>query len=774
MPTALLVTPYLTPHLGGVERYVDSVARHLARSDWRVIVATTTDDPGSSPDWKSMGIEVRALRTVGRCSNTPVGLRWRSELRSILATENIDVINAHAPVPGLADVAARAAGTTPLVLTYHSGHMSKNQALIDAGLGLYEKIVLRGSIHRAAAVICSSDYVRDFLRPMAGSAPLEVISPGVDVDTFRFAPWSARRRNLLFVGSLEWATRYKRLDTLIDALALLRSTGHDTALDVVGDGDMLTWYRDRARSLGVADRVTFHGAVVPEQLPSLYHSARALVLPTEFDSLPTVILEAMACGTPVIASRVGGIPTLVREPNTGLVVDPGDAHGIAEAVDALQDDVLAKRMALRARRAVERRYTSQLLGERTASILVKATSVSRSLAASRRAIPAPPGPKRKLVMVTPYFPPHIGGVEQYSRHLALALVGTGRWDVTVLTTRGRGISPTVTEQDGLRVVRLGWLARYSYTPFSPLWIWQIRKILERERPDVINAHTPVPVFSDLAAAVAKGPLFLLTYHAVSLEKDAGKVFDTVRRAYTLIEDATLKRADAVLAVCDVVAGELRDRTPVPVFRFGNAVRRADLSEEMPEPNRGHFVFLARLDKEHEWKGLEVVLRALYLCPQATLSVGGDGDLRAFYERRADELGVSHRVAFRGTVEGGEKRALIRSATAVVAYPTTRNDGGFPTVVLESWANAVPVIVADIGSLRDAVRTGVDGCVVPPNDPPSLAQAMLDLMHDPELTRDLGTRGRTRVEHMTWEEQALRFEDIVASTCNGRLEARQRV
>ncbi len=763
MPTALLVTPYLTPHLGGVERYVDSVARHLARSDWRVIVATTTNEPGYLPEWDSLGIELRALRTVARYSNTPVGLRWGAELRSILATEHVDVVNAHAPVPGLADVAARAAGTTPLVLTYHSGHMSKKQVLMDAGLGLYEQIVLRGSIRRASTVICSSDYVREFLRPMADPARLEVVCPGIDVDTFRFAPWSTDRRNLLFVGSLERATRYKRLDTVIDALALLCAAGDEMALDVVGDGDMLPWYRERARTVGVADRVTFHGAVVPEKLPSLYHAARALVLPTEFDSLPTVILEAMACGTPVIASRVGGIPTLVHDPSTGLLVAPGDAGGVAEAVQALRDDRRIERVARSARRVVECRYTSEVLGERTASILARAASGAHSPPASCPSTSAPASPKRKLVMVTPYFPPHIGGVEQYSHHLALALAGTGRWNVTVLTTRGRGMAPTMTERDGLRIVQLGWWARYSYTPFSPLWIWQIRQILKRENPDVINAHTPVPILSDVAAAVARDPLFLLTYHAVSLEKDAGKLFDTVRHLYAFVENTTLKRADAVLAVCDVVAGELEDRTPTPVFRFGNAVRRADLSEEPPQPTDGHFVFLARLDKEHEWKGLEAVLNAVCLCPQATLTVAGDGDLRVFYARRAAELGVSHRVTFRGTVGGDEKRALIRSAIAIIAYPTTRNDGGFPTVVLEAWANAVPVLVSDIGSLHDAVRAGVDGWVIPPGDPPRLAQAMQGLMRDPALARAMGARGRERVEHMTWEEQALRFEDIVGLT-----------
>jgi rhamnosyl/mannosyltransferase len=369
--------------------------------------------------------------------------------------------------------------------------------------------------------------------------------------------------------------------------------------------------------------------------------------------------------------------------------------------------------------------------------------------------------RRKLLVVSPYFPPHVGGVEQYTRHLALALTATGRWEVTVVTTRGRGVRTVASDEDGLRLLRLGWWARYSYTPFSPLWPWQLRRIIRRVDPDIVNAHTPVPLLSDVAAWASGRRPFLLTYHAATLDKDAGPLFAVMQRAYGLLERFTVRRADAVLAVSDFVHGALRTRVPGRLVTFTNAVPRATLSVEPARPAAGRFVFIARLDKEHRWKGLELVLQSLAACPDARLQVVGDGDLRTVYEKMAAELGISDRVEFLGTVTGAAKDRLIRTSAALIAYPTTSNDA-FPTVLLEAWAQRTPVVTADIGALRTLVRHGVDGWLVPPADPEALAAALGRLMEDPGVAVRLGEQGRVRVADMTWERQASRFEQLVES------------
>ncbi len=278
-------------------------------------------------------------------------------------------------------------------------------------------------------------------------------------------------------------------------------------------------------------------------------------MPSRFDSFPTVIVEALACGTPVIASSVGGIPTVVRHEGNGLLVEPGRVEDIVAAVSRLRADKdFAASLGAEGRRTVEESLTAEVQGHRTAAVLERAIAHRRPSARRRGGggDTADPTTRRKLLIVAPYFPPHIGGVEQYTRHLAMALVATGHWEVTVVTTKGRGVRTIPSQEDGLRVLRLGWWARYSYTPFSPLWPWQLRPIIRQVDPDIVNAHTPVPLLSDVAAWASGSRPFLLTYHAATLEKDAGPFFavDATRvQAARVVHD---RRADAVLAVSDFV------------------------------------------------------------------------------------------------------------------------------------------------------------------------------------------------------------------------------
>ena len=359
------------------------------------------------------------------------------------------------------------------------------------------------------------------------------------------------------------------------------------------------------------------------------------------------------------------------------------------------------------------------------------------------------------------FPALSRGMEEYAWHLAMALTATGHWSVSVLTTNGRRLRTTVTDQDGLHVVRIGSWCTYSYTPFSPIWPWQMRRWINRLDPEVVNAHTPVPLFADVAAWASGSRPFFLTHHAASLKKDAGRVFSLAERAYAIIERFTLGQADAVLAVSDFVKESLRERVKGTLVTVGNAVPVSSLSKLPPQSVIGQFVFIACLGKQHGWKGLDLILEACALCPDARLKVAGDGDRRAFYESRARELGISDRVEFLGTVRGQDKEDLIRGSSGLIVYPTTSNDA-FPTVLLEAWAASIPVIVADIGALTTLVRDGIDGFLVPPLKPEALAQTLSYVIKNPAIAACCGKNGRNYVEHLTWDALAARFEQLVDS------------
>jgi glycosyltransferase involved in cell wall biosynthesis len=145
-----------------------------------------------------------------------------------------------------------------------------------------------------------------------------------------------------------------------DIPPILRQTSEDVRAVVVGDGPQ----RDRlVEALG--DRGTILGALAYDAMPAFYDTVDALLLPSYSEGLPRTILEAQAMETPVVATRVGGIPELVEDGSTGLLADPGDVDGLAQAIDRLKSKPsLAKRLGRAGREQVLGRWTWEHLFDR--------------------------------------------------------------------------------------------------------------------------------------------------------------------------------------------------------------------------------------------------------------------------------------------------------------------------------------------------------------------------------------------------------------------------
>ena len=367
--TVLMVSPYFPPHPGGVETYVFHLARHLrARHGYRVVVATTADrsaSPGcyDGPD----GEPVYRLRTLGRISNTPIGIGWCRALRTLIADQRVDLVNAHAPAPLFADAAARAAGDVPFVLTYHTGRMRRGRQPVDSLLAGYERVVLARTAHRARELICCSDYVAaDQPRLFAGRST--TITPGVDLACFTPAALPQATR-VLFVGSLEPSAAYKGLADLLRSVARLAGTKSGVELDVVGSGAAMPEYEALAERLGIGERVRFHGRLDSHDLAQAYRRARVLALPTSFDAFPCVLVEAMACARPVVTTPIGGIPSLVSHRGNGLLVPPGDVEALTSALDELLgDDALACALGEAGRERVAAEFSWESQADRTAAV----------------------------------------------------------------------------------------------------------------------------------------------------------------------------------------------------------------------------------------------------------------------------------------------------------------------------------------------------------------------------------------------------------------------
>ena len=209
----------------------------------------------------------------------------------------------------------------------------------------------------ATFVACITDYARSQLMGMVGTEhwrKLRVVHCGVDLGAYPLVDRSGRTRasEVLTVGRL---VPVKGQALLIEAVAELARRDLAVRLTVVGDGPQLEELRELASRLGVSAQVDFDGAVGQDEMPGYYARADVFAMASFAEGLPVVLMEAMATGMPVVASRITGVPELVEPGVNGLLVTPARAGELADALEALLRAPAEERVAmgLEGRRAVE-------------------------------------------------------------------------------------------------------------------------------------------------------------------------------------------------------------------------------------------------------------------------------------------------------------------------------------------------------------------------------------------------------------------------------------
>ena len=345
---------------GGMNVYVRELARELSRMGVAVDVFT-----------RSQNVEIPRvvpLAERARVVHLPAGPqapmpreRIHGHLDEFVAgvetwrqAEDIryDLVHGHYWLSGVVGLALRERWRVPLVQMFHTLGRLKNGAGVAAEREPALRIAEEGRIIEhadrlvAANIIERGHLVREY---DADPARIAVVPCGVDTALFAPADADVARAALglapgpllLYVGRI---APIKGLETLLDAVGCLRGTGHPVRLVVVGgDADERpegheAELRRRAAVQGLGDAVTFVGAQPQDRLRDYYVAADVTVLPSYYESFGMVALEAMACGSAVIASRVGGLQTTVRDGVTGLLVSEGDPCALAETLARVLDD----------------------------------------------------------------------------------------------------------------------------------------------------------------------------------------------------------------------------------------------------------------------------------------------------------------------------------------------------------------------------------------------------------------------------------------------------
>ena len=254
---------------------------------------------------------------------------------------------------------ARCAGCRTIFHLHGGGF--RQFATVDSGA--LARRWIRHTLERSSLVIALAEGWAGFVRGFAPRARVAVVPNAVALPPQ--AGERAEAGRILFLGRIEAA---KGVAELLDAVALLAPRFPALRLVLAGSGDLDAWRR-AAAGRGIGDRVELTGWLDAGAREAQLARAAVFCLPSHAEGLPMALLEAMARGRAVVASRVGGIPEAVREGDNGLLVPPHDAPALAAALARVLDDAgLRARLGERARMTVAQHYSTEAVCGRLAAI----------------------------------------------------------------------------------------------------------------------------------------------------------------------------------------------------------------------------------------------------------------------------------------------------------------------------------------------------------------------------------------------------------------------
>jgi glycosyltransferase involved in cell wall biosynthesis len=284
---------------------------------------------------------------------------WRMA-RQVAARHRATIMHGHWVIPG-GVTAAFAAPALPLVVSLHGSDVFVAERLLPA------RVAARATFRRAGFVTACSADLASRARTLGASGDRMAVVP-YGVDASRFKPDPAARLALrtrlgisddvLLIAAAGRLVRKKGFEFLLEALpGVPRAAGV-----VAGSGTLEAELKDRARALGVADRVHFPGNQTQDEIAALFSAADVIVTPSvrddagNVDGLPNVVLEALASGTPLVTTEAGGIGSVVEHGVTAEVVPERDPRAIAAAVERLRTPSARERLGRAARQLVESRF----------------------------------------------------------------------------------------------------------------------------------------------------------------------------------------------------------------------------------------------------------------------------------------------------------------------------------------------------------------------------------------------------------------------------------
>lgn len=752
--------------IGGTEQQLLELTKRLDRTRYLPMVCCFR--PGRvAAEIQAAGVPVFALTKRAR-----IDLRLVLALAKLMRRERIDLLQSYLFTANTWARLAAILARVPLVVT--------SERNVDIWEAWYKRAIGTWLDGWTRVTIANSQAVKDYLG-RRGLAPekIQVICNGVDPSRFDepVTPEVTKAQlgippHHAVVGLFARLEPQKDPRTFLQAAAMVSDTRSAVSFLVVGDGSLRIELQQEARELGIGERVIFTGP--RRDVPHLLAACDVSVISSLKEGMSNTIMESMAAGKPMVATRVGGNPELIVDGETGFLIRPRDAGGVAAAVGRLLDDpALAKAMGAKGKTRIAQLFSVEAMVEATRRLydrLVHARALE-----DRRAKPVPPidaGPAT-VALVASQFPRY---VDAYFLREIQALAARGiRFRIFSL----RGFHGAV-----VHGAARPFLADTVYVPF--LFSWKLLRANVRtlgRMPGRYLGSLGAMIAGCLArprALVRNLAVFPKSVYFAELVRDegirhvhanwashpatsawiisrlTGASWSFAGHASDIYIDNAMLR-EKILGTGFVVTCTRHNREFL-VSVAGEAARPkitvsyhgVDLERFRPAPRLSLDRFrILTAGTLRACKGLPDLIEAGRLLARRGLffecTIVGDGPERASLERLIRRAGLEGRVRITGFLSQEELIPLYQQSSVVALPALSESHFGIPNILLEAFAVGTPVICTPLPSLSEVMEDGRHGLYVAERDPVALADALESLARDPERARRMGQAGRRQVE-----------------------------
>jgi glycosyltransferase involved in cell wall biosynthesis len=748
--------------VGGTEQQILELVKRLDRRYHPMVCCFR---PGRvSREIERAGIPVFVFRKRGK-----VDLRLVWALRRLMRRERVDLVQTYLFTANTWARLAAILARVPIIVS-----SERNVDIWESG---YKRLLGRWLDRWTQCTVANSEAVKTYL--VGKGLPddkTRVIHNGVDWQRFTGSVTSEATKAELgipphhaVVGLLARLEPQKDPRTFLRAAARLAEAMPAVSFLVVGGGSLEADLRRMAGELGLGPRTVFTGP--RRDVSELLAVCDVSVMSSLKEGMSNTIMESMAAGKPVVATRVGGNPELIDDGVTGFLVPTRDPARLAAAIhEVLADPPRAKAMGLKGRARITERFSADAMVEATERLYDELGGARRPRSAAASP-PAAPG-ERPIALVVSQFPRYVDAyflreiAGLAARGIHFRILSLREFDGKVIHDIARPFLPDTTYvpfffSRRILLAQLWALARCPgrylralATVIAGSWrrpralartvavfpksVYFARLVAEEKIAHIHANWATHPATSAWIMSRLTGVPFSFAGHASDIYLDRTMLADKIRAAKFV---ATCTRFNKQYLAALAGAGAA-DRIVV-------SYHGVDLERFRPAPRRaGPFRILA-VGTIITCKGFDDLIEACGILAGKNVpfecAIVGDGAERRRLERLIERLELADRVSITGYVSQEALVPLYQQASVVALPAIADAHFGIPNVLLEALAVETPVVCTKLPSMPEMMEDGVQGLYVPERAPEALAAALEALARDPARGRAMGEAGRRTVQ-----------------------------